>query len=340
MKICYIGVHEVLEYDELLLLHELGHDVFSYQGAYLNPLGNINLKRPGIPGLKFHQNLATESLTYAKTKIPQAFFDNFDVVIVMHDPNIISENWDRMKHKKVIWRSIGQSTPIVENQIRRMRYEGMKIIRMSSMEKNIVGYLGEDTIIHFAKDPNEWTEWNGNTKRVINFTQSIIGRGVFCHYDAIRRIMEGYPSLIYGSGNSNLGGLDGGELSYEMMKGALRDSRVFIYGGTWPSPYTLSLQEAMMTGIPIVAIGKHLAEDLPEIGMNERMNYYELPDIIENGKNGFISDDINELRTAVHNLLEDKELAKQIGERGRKTAIRLWDKEAIRNQWHDFLTNI
>lgn len=339
MKILYLSVHEILEHDELLLLQELGHDVFSFQGAYMQPEGHLTLKRPGIPGMVYHEEWAKESLTYAKTKIPQAFIDQFDVIIVMHDPNIISENWDRMKHKKVIWRTIGQSTATVENQIRKMRYEGLRIIRMSSMEKNIIGYVGEDIIIHFYKDPLEWNEWNGNTKRVINFTQTILGRGTFCHYDAISRIMQGFPSLIYGSGNSNLGGLDGGELSYDLMKGALRDSRVFVYGGTWPSPYTLSIQEAMMTGIPVVAIGQHLAEDI-QVAQQDNYHYYELPHIIENGKNGYISDDINELRDYVHNLLEDQELAKQIGEQGRKTAIRLWNKEPIKQAWSDFLKSL
>lgn len=340
MNILYLGVHEILERDELALLTEIGNDVFSYQGAYANPQGHSSLKRPGIPGMVYHDELDLESRQYAKTKIPQSFFDKFDLIIVMHDPNIIVENWDRMKHKKVIWRSIGQSTQTVENMIRRARYDGMKIIRMSPMEEKVIGYVGSDITIRFYKDPEEWQGWNGNTKRVINFTQSLLGRRVFCHYDSINRIIQGFPTLIFGSGNTDLGGLDGGELSYDLMKGALRDNRVFVYGGTWPSPYTLALQEAMMTGIPVVALGQHLAEDLPEIGMNDRINYYELPQIIENGKNGFISDDINELRGYVHQLLEDQELAKRIGEQGRKTAIRLFDKEKIKEEWRKFLETL
>lgn len=340
MKILYLSVHEILERDELLILHELGHDVFSFQGAFMDPKGHISLKRPGIPGMEYHEGWANESVTYAKTKIPKEFFDRFDLIIVMHDPNVLVENWERMKHKPVIWRTIGQSTPTVENMIRKMRYEDLKIVRMSTMEKNIIGYVGEDVVIHFYKDPQEWSDWNGNTKRVINFTQSLLGRRIYCHYDAINRIIQGFPSLIYGSGNTDLAGLDGGELSYDLMKGALRDNRVFVYGGTYPSPYTLSVQEAMMTGIPVVALGQHLAEDIPEIPVNDRINYYEMPYIIENGKNGYISDDINELRSYVHQLLEDQELAKRIGDQGRKTAMRIWNKENIKQAWDGFLRSL
>lgn len=340
MKLLYIGIHEILERDELALFNELGIDCFSFQGAYMYPDGNPLLKRPGISGMKFHQDLAEESIKYAKTKIPQEFFDKFDVVMVMHDPNVVVENWDRMKHKQVIWRTIGQSTPSVENMVRKMRYEGMKIVRMSPMEERITGFVGQDMMIRFYKDPEEWNGWNGNEKRVINFTQSLLGRSTFCHYNAITQIMNGFPSLIYGSGNTNLGGLDGGELSYDLMKGAMRDNRVFVYGGTWPSPYTLSFQEALMTGIPTVSIGRSLAEDLQEIPQNDRLNYYEIPDMIENNVNGFISDNINDLRENIHNLLEDHTLAQRISEQGRKTSIRLFDKEKIKKEWKSFFDNI
>lgn len=338
MKILYLSCHEVLERDEVALFTELGHDVFSYQGAYMYPEGNPTLKRPGIPGMTFHKDLADEALLYAKTKIPQSFFDKFDAVMVMHDPNIIGENWDRMKHKKVIFRSIGQSTPHVENMIRRMRYDGMKIVRMSPKEEQIVGYVGSDAIIRFYKDENELTNWNGTAKRVINFTQSLLGRRQFCHYDAIMQSIRDFPAVIYGSGNTDLGGLDGGELPYVLMKGSLRDSRCYMYGGTWPSPYTLAFEEALMTGIPMVCIGRKLAEEVvPE---PDRIPYYEIPDIIQNDVNGYVSDNINELRDVIHQLLEDEQLAKRISTEGRKTAIRLFGKEQIKKKWQDFFSTL
>ncbi|MCK9371074.1 hypothetical protein M0R04_14275 [Candidatus Dojkabacteria bacterium] len=340
MKIMYISCHETLEHDELEIFTELGHDVFSYQGAYMYPDGHPSLKRPGIPNMQYHKDLAEESLKHAKTKIPTALFDWADTIIIMHDPAVVVENWDRMKHKPVIWRSIGQSTPVVEDMVRRMRYDGMKIVRMSPMEENIVGYLGSDAIIRFAKDKDEWKDWNGKEKRVINFTQSLKGRRIHCHYDSIMQVMNNFPALIFGSGNTDLGGLDGGELTYELMKGALRDNRVFVYGGTWPSPYTLAVQEAMMTGIPVVALGQKLAEELPEIPNSDRVKYYEMTNIIKNTENGFISDDIGELRAYVHELLNDETLAKRIGAEGRKTAIELWDKEKIKKQWEDFFKTL
>lgn len=340
MKILYVSTHAILEYDEVKLFTEMGHEVFSI-GAYSNGgQGHYLLPRPSIPNMPSYPEFEKIALENPRTNLPQSFFDNFDVIIWMHQPDAVLLNWDKMKHKKVIFRSIGQNTQHVENTIRKCRYEGLKIVRMSPMEENIPGFVGSDALIRFYKDENEYGNWNGDTKRAINMTQTLKGRRIFCHHDQIMSILDGFPYLVYGSGNDDLGAVNGGELPYDLMKGALRDNRLFAYGGTWPSPYTLAGMEAMMTGIPMVCIGQKLAEELPEIAPNDRYHYYEMTDIIENGKNGFISDNINELRDACHQLLEDHELAKRISDQGRKTAIRLFGKEKIREEWERFFSTL
>src|SRR5690606_7773623 len=99
----------------------------------------------------------------------------------------------------------------------------------------------------------------------------------------------------------------GGELSFSDLLKVLRDNRVYVYGGTFPAQYTLSFIEAMMTGIPIVAIGRNIViEKFPHF------DYYEVPEIIKNGSNGFIGESITDMRDYVKMLLEDHELAKRI----------------------------
>jgi len=258
----------------------------------------------------------------------------------MHIPEWITENWEKIKHKIVIWRTIGQSLPSIENSIRKMRYEGMKIVRYSPMEENIAGNLGSDALIRFYKDEKELTGWTGHEKRVINITQSLKSRRGPCHYDHIMQIMNGFPGLIYGSGNDDLGPYNGGQLPYDLLKGALRDNRCFVYAGTWPASYTLSFIEAMMTGIPMVCIGRKLAEQVEGISQQDKWNFYEIERIIQNGKNGFISDDIQELRDDIDKLLQDEELAKRISTEGRKTAIQLFGKEQIKENWQRLLLNL
>jgi hypothetical protein len=340
MKIHYLSCHSILEYDEVKLLTEMGHEVFA-NGAYLDPKGHPSLPRPGIPNAFNSPEYAQLAREFPKTNLPPELIEPFDVIIAVHTPEFITENWEKIKHKKVIWRSIGQSTRQTENRIRRMRYEGLKIVRYSPKEENIPDYLGADALIRFYKDPEEFggiDKWTGTTKRVVNFSQSLKGRGIFCHYNHIMQMIDGFPSMIYGSGNEDLGPLNGGEVPYDLFKGAMRDNRVMVYGGTWPACYTLSLIEGMMTGIPIVAIGADLAQKLPD-GV-EFMDFYEIPDIIQNGVNGFVSDDIDELRKAIHMLLEDPALAAQIGKEGRRTAIGMFGKDKTKADWKEFLDKI
>ena len=337
MNILFLSCHQVLEFDEVSLLVELGHDVFSH-GAYRYPGDNPSLLRNGIKGLKRHDDLIELSTHFPKTNLAQEMIDFADVIIVMHTPEWVTGNWDRIKHKKVVWRSIGQSNASVENQIRKMHYEGLKIIRYSPAESYLPGYLGADALIRFYKDPEEFGNWNGENKKVINFTQSLKARRNFCHYDDIMKITDGFPTVIYGPGNDDLGPLNGGELPYNLMKGALRDNRAFLYTGTWPACYTLAFMEAMMTGIPIVAIGSELAETV--VAPPDRFKFYEVNSLIENGVNGFIADDIGQLRGYLHELLENHDLAKRIGDAGRQKAIEYFGKEKIKSEWKIFLDNL
>lgn len=339
MKIHYLSDHSILEYLEVKLFSEMGHEVFS-NGAYLDPAGSKLLPRPGIPSAKYFPEYESLARQYPKTHLPPELIQPFDVIFIMNRPEWITENWNNIKHKRVVWRSIGQSTRTVENMIRKMRYEGMKIVRWSNKEQNIPDYLGADSVIYSYQDPQEFTNWNGTEKRVINFTQSLKGRRTFCHYDDLMQLADGFPTQIFGSGNDDLGGLNGGDLPYELMKGQMRDNRVFIYGGTWPAPYTLAFQEAMMTGIPIVSIGKKLAENIPSIPERDKISFFEIPDFIEHAQNGFYSDDITELRGIIHRLLEDYEYAKQISEKGRAKAISVFGKNLIKNLWAAFFATL
>lgn len=337
MKMHYLSVHSVLEHDEFKLLTELGHDVFS-NGSYNNPVGHSSLPRPGIEGATYHEDLDQLSRVHPKTKLPPELIDPFDVIIIMSGDSeqILIQNWDRIKHKRVIWRSIGQSLSHIERRLKRYMKEGLEVVRYSKKEQNLNDYAGHNAIIPFYKDPNEWKDWNGNDKRVINFSQSLKNRGRELSYDYFMEVGQwlNYPATVYGPGNNNLGPLNGGELPYENMKQALRDSRVYLFTGTWPAPYTLSFIEAWMTGIPIVSIG-HGTFNKPEF--SEQTNTFEVPDLIDHGKTGFVTDDPQEAGKIIKQLMEDDELARRISDAARGQAIERFGKEKIKQLWQGFL---
>jgi glycosyltransferase involved in cell wall biosynthesis len=61
----------------------------------------------------------------------------------------------------------------------------------------------------------------------------------------------------------------------------------------------------------------------------------EIPNIIENGVNGFCTNDEGELRTLTEKLIADPMFAKSIGEKGRQTVIEKFSEERFINEWNN-----
>ncbi len=334
MKLLYVSCHQILEYDEVKLFHELGIDVFS-TGSYACPWFREGMLRPGIEGLTHYPELERHASTYMSSgcSLSQELIDWADTIMFMHQPEALEKNWHKMKGKRVIFRSIGQCVQHQEEILSILKDEGLEIVRYSPMESRIPSYAGQDALIRFYKDPEEFSGYTGHIEQVVNFTQSVVQRKKHTHFAEMKEIMQGLPAKIYGTDNENLHELDGGQKSYENLKQILRESRVYLYGGTWPAPYTLSFIEAMMTGIPIVAMGRRIAESTNSASFE----FYEIPYILTNQVTGYVSDDTTYLRENVKFLLENPLRAKEIGDLARKHAIQLFGKKNISRLWKDYL---
>lgn len=351
MKILYLSCHEILEYDELKLFTELGHEVFSL-GAYTQPGGEEHRKRPALD-LPYNPHFIELSLQYDRRKLHPEMLEGIDAVIVMHEPSFIgytgqAHNWHPdlgegnwplfrefiKKGGRVIWRSIGQSIPRVENTLRPWRAEGLEIVRYSPAEQTITGNVGTDAMIRFYKDPDEYKGWTGSHRQVINFTQSLKERSRFTGYELMRQVFNGLPAKVYGPNNDDLGLLGGGLVSFDRQREILQEARAYLYHGTYPASYTLSFIEAMMTGVPMVAVGPIHGNSLE---MFPDQQTYEIPDIIQNGLNGYCFDNAEQLNDACKRLLNDETKAKSISKAGRETAISLFGKTKIKAEWKEFL---
>lgn len=329
MKLLYLSCHAILEYDELKLFEELGIEYFSL-GSYLDPRNPVDAIRPALNSIRNEKwyNQAPD-----RNSIPKEFFDDFDVIIVMHVPEWIENNWENMKHKRVIWRTIGQSVSDIERRMKKYVNEGLQIVRYSPREFAIPDNAGCTQLIRFYKDENDFGGWNGLNNEVVTFCQNMKNRGEFCAYEPYLKVTAGLNAKVYGTTNDNLGSdINGGFLTYAGLKQKMRDASVYFYVGTQPASYTLNLLEAMMTGVPIVAVGDAIGNSMHIAG-----DTYEVPDIIQNGVNGYCSDSIEELREKIQFLLKNRELAKHIGQCGRETAIKLFGKQVVKQAWKDFL---
>lgn len=343
-KILYLSCHEILQWDECSLLIELGHEVFC-PGAYVSEdnKGDLNL-RPGLTKCVNYEYLMEEWHKLGKPGkdnkecLTIDFLKNFDMVIVMHLPQWVHANWPVFKAAKIpiIWRTIGQSVAHNEREMMPYRSQGMKIIRYSPRERMVPGYLGEDALIRFYKDPEEFKDWNGNTKEIITFGQHMQRREPATNFNWFESVTRPFPRKLFGPGSETLP-FGMGKMPYDDLKKAMKDYRVYFYTGTWPASYTLNFIEAMMTGIPMICIGPQKGH--PH-GWFAGHDLYEIPDIIINGHNGFYSDSEFELRAYIKQLLTDDKLAQKISQNGRAKAIELFGKEAIKLAWKQYLETL
>lgn len=341
MNILSLGSHGVLEYDQVKLWSDLGYDVFS-PGGYEEPAKPATDMRPAILTAPDHPELRAlchaqrvshgadgieYAIDWAKADLHPDLIDWADVIIVdCYPERWIASNWERIKGKRVIWRTIGQSLPEGENLMLHFRRQGLEIVRYSPAEKRAfesLQYAGEDAVIRFGKDPADWYGWTGEDARVLNFTQhdrEPHGRDRWTNWAFWEAATKGLPAVFAGPNSEVTGGY--GPAGYDEMRQMLRSFRAYLYTGTQPASYTLGLIEAMMTGIPVVSIGGK-AWGWPEL--------FEAHELAAHGE-----DDPQRARKMLddhlHNASDtDCRLAQQ------QQAIDMFSTDTIGRQWLDYL---
>ena len=333
--------HSIEEHDQLKLLSELGYTVASI-GGYIDPRNPHDPKRPALDIDKVdvvydavQEVEATDErpdrLWNAKDDLPDAIVDWADTIIVHHvEWRWIVLNWDRIRDKRVVWRTVGQSSHENEARMKRYREDGLQVVRYSPNEKHLPNYIGEDALIRFWKDPDEWRGWIGDVQAVTNVTQSMVERAGFCNLEYYTAATKGLPTMPGGDGSERLpGGL--GVLSLERMQALLRHSRAYLYTGTIPASYTLGLIEAAMTGIPIVSIGP-LMFGAPAMHLGYVDQLFEGHEFAWQW-----SENPAEAHRILKRLLDDAQERAEASEWQRKTAIGMFGKGVVGAAWKEFL---
>lgn len=353
--------HSIESYDQLRLYTELGYEAVDI-GGYINPHSPHDPKRPALPNAPYFPEVqravdelgTPDNLGAAQAHIPDAILEwlgDDGVLIYHHYLERLVGQWDRIRDwmhgasgRRVIWRTVGQSVEHNERMMAPLHRDGLEIVRYSPKERNIPGYAGEDALIRFYKDPDEWCGWTGDwlldhndfgpvvggdtgKPFVTNITQHLAQREPYTNHAFWEIATNGLPRVAAGPGSEVIGGI--GEMSPEMMHKLLRGARAYLYTGTQPASYTLGLIEAMTTGIPVVSIGPKWHNIFP----------YG-PDLFEGHEivgAPLWSDDPEDARRKLRPFLESADFARPWGETIRREAIELFGKDKIGAQWKEYL---
>lgn len=333
MNILLLASHAVAEYDDIRMFTDLGYNVFC-PGGYQNPRESGEGIRPPIPNAPVFPELIEacekvrremgdpgDYIDWAKAHLPDEVIDWADVIVAHHfvDRWVFAQ-WNRIKHKRVIWRTCGQSSPELEALMGRL--DGLEIVRYSPKEAAMPNYAGQNALIRFGKYPADYGPWTGEVACVANVTQHMKQRGEACGYSFWSEATRGLYARPAGPGSEEMRGV--GTLDYEAMLDYLRRCRVYLYTGTVAAPYTLGLMEAMLTGIPVVSIGPEAWAGPSEL--------FEGHEITLSGHDNPVS-----AQESLHACLNAHGVAEQVGQMQRQRAIELFDVAHIGPQWRAVL---
>ena len=319
---------------ELELFHELGIEFIS-TGKFLDP------KHPRMDSLAapldinvngewfYRVNKLNPKQQIWKTPIlTQDFVDKFDAVYVAHcGPNTryLASVWEFIKKKPVIYRTYGLQSPDQELFCQKAKRDNKRfyLIRFSEKEKAIKNYAGIDAAIFPYVDENLYNNWNGSDKSVLTFQNWFTDRYKMDHYDIYDSVISNFKHYTHGIHAPN------GVVKPEKQKELYRNSRIYFSLGSRPSPITINVFEAMITGMPVITWGY-------KYGATPGLNMYQIPEIIDNYDSGLCTDDPVEMKYFINRCLTDDNFAKKISCNARTKAINTFGKQVIKEKWFNF----
>jgi len=162
--------------------------------------------------------------------------------------------------------------------------------------------------------------YRGGHERGIVVVNNIAKRGRRLGGDVFAAVREKVPLDLVGMGAEDVGGL--GEVQHAQLPNFVADYRFFFN----PIRYTslgLAVIETMMVGVPVVALATT-----------------EMATVIENGRSGYADTNIGNLIAHMQELLRNHDLARALGERGRRNAIERFNIQRFVNDWNRALSEV
>lgn len=172
----------------------------------------------------------------------------------------------------------------------------------------------DNRVIHHSVDTKSFKPSEVERKsHVLSVANDFINRDYCLNYSGWQRITKDLPVRVVG----NTPGLSEAAKDTDDLIREYQESSVFLNTSTI-SPVPMSLLEAMSCGCAVVSTATCM-----------------IPEIIENGINGYLSNDENELRSYTEELLSNQDLCKSMGEKARQTIIDRFSEENFINNWNE-----
>ncbi|NBO99201.1 MAG: glycosyltransferase family 1 protein [Proteobacteria bacterium] len=183
---------------------------------------------------------------------------------------------------------------------------------ISEYSRDMWNINGESMVIHHSIDSEIFKPLDIERKDyILTVANDFIKRDYCLNYSGFCRVTDGLEKRIIGETE----GLSESAPSTEALVEEYNKCGVYFNSSTTPIP--MSFLEAMSCGCAVVSVATSM-----------------IPSIIENGVNGFISNDEKELRSYITALQNDKELRLKIGTNARKTILDKFTENRFIAEWN------
>jgi hypothetical protein len=156
--------------------------------------------------------------------------------------------------------------------------------------------------------------YTGTIERGITVVNGMQYRPRIAGYDIFLKAREAVPLDACGIDTELFGGL--GDIPYRYLHRRMAEYR-FLFSPMRYTSLPLAVVEAMTIGMPVVALATT-----------------EVPTVIEDGKNGYVSCDLDDLTEKMRFLLSHPEEARRVGDRARTTAESRFGMERFVREWN------
>ncbi len=163
-----------------------------------------------------------------------------------------------------------------------------------------------------AIDPT--ASYTGRLERGITIINGMQQRARIAGYDLFLKARELVPLDAVGMGTEELDGL--GDVPYRDLHRRIADHR-FLFSPIRYTSLPLAVIEAMTMGMPVVALATT-----------------ELPTVIEHGRSGYVSCDVDALIECMRHLLAYPAEARRLGENARAVARERFSLERFIRDWN------
>ena len=188
-----------------------------------------------------------------------------------------------------------------------------KVVYISDFKKRDWGIDGE--VIPHGIDLADYSPYTGETPRILRVANNLVKRSPILDYEAHRNLTRDYPVTLIGD-NPGIPESRRSK-SWEDLKNLYASHRLYLHTAVsnCEDGFNLAMLEAMATGMPVVSTAHPTSP-------------------IQDGVNGFISDDLEYLREKIALLLSNRELAIQLGRKARETVARESSVTAFGERWN------